>query len=186
MEFDKFMDMLKMRFYLIALILFLGLSSQKNPQIQWLSLQEAYLKVKSEPRKVFVDVYTDWCGWCKKMDRETFASDFVAQYANQKFYAVKLNAEQRDSIVLGGKVLRFIEQGQRGYHEAAIGLLNGKMSYPSIVFLDENFAIIDRLPGYKDAYTFHQMLTFLGENYYKKTPFDKFVSEIYPLEFENK
>ncbi len=172
--------------YVFMLGLFLGLSSQKEPQIQWLTLEEAYNKIQKEPKKVFIDVYTDWCGWCKKMDRETFAQSYIAAYANEKFYAVKLNAEQRTDITLGDKVLRFVPQGSRGYHEAAVGLLNGEMSYPSLVFLDETFAIIDRVPGYKNARTFHQILTFLGENHYKTVAFDKFVSEIYPKDFESK
>ncbi len=154
-------------------------TSLQSPQIQWLTLSQAYELIKTQPRKVFVDVYTDWCGWCKKMDRETFSQPYIIQYANEKFYAVKLNAESREPIKLGDKILNFIPQGPRGYHEAAVGLLNGQMSYPSIVFLDENFAIIERLPGYKDAKTFHQIITFLGGNHYKQEPFDKFQQGTY-------
>ena len=66
-------------------------------KVQWMSFEEAVAKNKLEPKKIFVDVYTDWCGWCKKMDAGTFNNPVVAKYLNEKYYNVKLDAEGQGS-----------------------------------------------------------------------------------------
>src|SRR6187397_3084056 len=71
---------------------------EKDP-INWISLQEAEKLSKKQPRKIVVDVYTDWCGWCKKMDKSTFADAKTAAYVNKHYYAVKLDAETKEEIV---------------------------------------------------------------------------------------
>jgi thiol-disulfide isomerase/thioredoxin len=67
--------------------------------INWMTLEEAMEKSKTEKRKIFVDVYTTWCGWCKHMDSTTFVSGAVAKYLNDHYYPVKFNAEQQNDIV---------------------------------------------------------------------------------------
>ena len=72
--------------------------------IKWLSLQEADSLYQKNPKPIFIDVYTDWCGWCKRMDATTFQDDNIAQYLNTNFYPVKLDAETNDSIRFQGKM----------------------------------------------------------------------------------
>ena len=136
--------------------------------IEWLSFEQAVQKSLTEQRKVLVDVYTDWCGWCKKMDKETFNHPEVTRYLNQKYYAVKLNAETRETIKVGDMTFKYVENGRSGINELAVTLLDGKMSYPSIVFLDESFNKIQALPGYRDAKTLDQILHFFGQNAHKQ------------------
>ena len=100
----------------------------QDAKVKWISIEEAEKLNKQEPRKIMVDVYTDWCGWCKKMDKETFSHPVIAEYINKNYYAVKLDAEGKDEITFSGTTYKFIAQGSRGYHELAAGLLNGKMS----------------------------------------------------------
>ena len=69
-------------------------SPTKGAEIQWLTMEEAYEKTQKEPKKILVDVYTDWCGWCKVMDRGTFRDEKVVAYVNEHYYAVKFDAEQ--------------------------------------------------------------------------------------------
>ena len=71
--------------------------------IKWLSLQEADSLYQKNPKPIFIDVYTDWCGWCKRMDATTFQDDNIAQYLNTNFYPVKLDAETNESIRFQGK-----------------------------------------------------------------------------------
>ncbi len=145
-----------------------------NP-IQWMSIEEAALKAKAEPRKIIIDVYTDWCGWCKKMDNTTFKDGVIANYINKKYYAVKLNAEQRGEINLNGNTYKYVSNGRRGYHELAASLLQGKLSYPSIVFLDENLNMIQPIAGYQRTENLDQILKFFGENAYKKQRWEAFL-----------
>jgi thioredoxin-related protein len=110
-----------------------------NPvKVKWLTLEEALEKSKTDKRKIFVDVYTDWCGWCKRMDSTTFLSPAVVQYLNDHYYPVKFNAEQQKDIVFKDKTYQFKKNGTSGYHELAAQWLNNRLTYPTVVFLDEN------------------------------------------------
>ncbi len=147
--------------------------------IQWLTIEEAFAKIQKEPRKVLIDVYTDWCGWCKVMDRETFKDKAVTDYINKKYYAVKLDAEQKGTIKLGDKQFKYLEQGGRGINEIALALTNNQPSYPTTVFLDAQFNMIQPLPGYLKAKEFHQIITFFGEDYHKKQDFESYKAKTY-------
>lgn len=177
--------------YLLVAFILLGFSSMtfrsKNTsfveeKITWLTLEQAFAANQKAPRKIIVDVYTDWCGWCKVMDKQTFSNPEVIKYVNQKYYAVKLNAEGKEDIKLGQNVYKF-DEAQRS-HQAAIALLQGKMSYPTIVYLDENFSMIQPIPGYMDAKQFHQIITFIGDDNHKKEPFDKYKDGTYKERFK--
>ncbi len=146
--------------------------SKKGDGIKWLTLEEAAAKSKTAPRKVFVDVYTDWCGWCKRMDKSTFSDPAVVDYVNKNFYAVKLDAEGKEPITINGKTYKY--NAQYRTHEAALALLNMKLGYPTTVYLDEKFGIISPVPGYLDAPTFRHLLTYFNEEHYKKKTFDEF------------
>jgi thioredoxin-related protein len=145
--------------------------AQDTPKINWLTIEQAFEAQKKNPKKVFIDVYTDWCGWCKVMDQKTFSNGTVAKYANETYYAVKLNAEQEGTVTLGDK--------KYTYPEIASQLLQGQMSYPTVVYLDEKFNMIQPVAGYQDATVFHQVITFLGGNHNKKEDFEKFKTGTY-------
>jgi thioredoxin-related protein len=145
-----------------------------SDKVQWLSFEEAVAALEKEPRKIMVDVYTDWCGWCKRMDANTFSHDVVSKYLNDKWYAVKLDAEQKESIMFQGKEFKFVASGRRGYNELAAQLLEGRMSYPSIVYLDEEANRIQSIPGYKDAYQQDKILKFFGENAFQNQTWTEF------------
>lgn len=136
-------------------------------EVRWFTFEEAIEKSKTEKRKIFVDVYTDWCGWCKVMDKNTFSEPKVAKILNEKFYPVKFNAEQRQDVVLNGHTYKFITVENRGYHELAAALLNNQLSYPTVVFLDDNFNMIQPLAGYMKPEEFHPVIQFIGEDHYK-------------------
>jgi len=148
--------------------------------VQWMSFEEAVAQLEKDkksgkkPKKMFIDIYTDWCGWCKKMDAETFESAGIAPYLNKHFYPVKLNAEQRADILFAGHTFKFIAQGNRGYHELAASLMDGQMSYPTVIFLNEEIQMLQRIPGYLDIPTFDAILHYLAEDHYKSTPWAEY------------
>ena len=141
--------------------------------VKWMTFEEAVEKSKTEKRKIFIDVFTDWCGWCKVMDKNTFPDSEVAKLLNEKFYPVKLNAEQTNDIVFRGTTFKYVSQGGGGYHQLAAALLNGQLSYPNFVFLDEEFRIIivqpgaTSLPGYKKPEDFYPFLSFVSTGSYQ-------------------
>lgn len=125
-----------------------------NASINWINIEEAQRLGKDEPRKVFVDVYTDWCGWCKKMDRSTFADESVVDYVNENYYAVKLNAESSKKIRFNGKEMT----------EAYLARSMRVSGYPTIVFIDEKFESIQPIPGYRTAAQFSKILKDFNSN----------------------
>ena len=60
--------------------------SFSDKEITWLNFEQVAELNKKNPRKVIVEVYTDWCGWCKKMDKTTFQHPEIIKYINQNYY----------------------------------------------------------------------------------------------------
>lgn len=168
------------RFFSLALITcFMCLSSPAIGQVNWLTWEEAQAKSQKEPRKIIVDVYTQWCGWCKKMDATTFEQPEISSYINKNFYAVKFDAETKNDITLNNKVYKYVHSGSSGYHELAGEITFGKLSYPTIVFLNEKYEVLQPIPGYKDAPSLDKIMKYFAEDYYKTTPWKKY-EEMYP------
>ncbi len=154
-----------------------------NPvTVKWMTLEEALEKNKTDKRKIFVDVYTDWCGWCKRMDSTTFMNPAVARYLNDHYYPVKFNAEQQKDIVFKDKTYQFKKNGARGHHELAAEWLNNRLSYPTAVFLDENQSVIQPLPGYQDAAKMEAVLNYFGTDSHKKTPWESYQKNFTPAQ----
>lgn len=155
-------------FSLVVLLVAVSMETEKETVVKWLTFEDAIEKAKVEKRKIFIDVYTDWCGWCKVMDKNTFSDPKIAQILNESFYPVKFNAEQREDVQFSGTTFKFVESGRSGYHQLAAALMNNQLSYPTVVFLDEEFRMIQPLPGYQKAEEFHKIVQFIGEDYFKK------------------
>lgn len=122
-----------------------------------------------DKKKIFVDVYTDWCGWCKVMDRSTFQDSTIIGYMNKYFHAVKLNAEMKDTLVFNNYTWTNPNpQANRSPHSIAKAMLNDEMSYPTFVMLDENFNRMDMQKGFKDSLFLRGYLEFYFQEKYKK------------------
>lgn len=162
--------------FIVTILLVFGLNNSVfAQQVKWMSWEEAVEKSKTEERKIFVDIFTQWCAWCKKMDKETFSNPYVANYLNEKFYPVKLDAQQQNDILFKNETYRFINRGNRNsYHELAAMIMNGRLSYPTIVFLDEKAEVIQSIPGYRDAFEFELFITYFGENHHKQMPWSNY------------
>lgn len=151
--------------------------TKKSGKIEWLSFEEGVERSLNENKKMFIDVYTDWCGYCKKMDRETFEDPEIAAFINENFIPVKFNAEQREAIDFRDHTFSFVASGNRGYHELAAYLLNNQLSYPTTVFLDEQQNMIFPVPGYHKTNDFDKILHYVAGEYYKTTSWKDFVKE---------
>lgn len=151
-----------------------GEAAPTNPaKVNWMTFEQAVEKSKLSKKKIFIDVFTDWCGWCKVMDKNTFSEPHVAKILNEDFYPVKFNAEQREDIVFNGHTFKFVANGTSGVHQLAASLLNNQLGYPTVVFLDEEFRIIQPLSGYQKAEEFHKIIQFIGQDHYKDTKWDQ-------------
>lgn len=164
-----------MRTILFSLLFILSLNLTAQ-EVNWLSWNEAYelSTTDKNPKKIFVDVYTDWCGWCKKMDKDTFQNPKVAAYMNENFYMVKLDAEGKDPITFDGNEFKYVGSGKRGYHEFAAALLQGKLSFPTVVFLDEEHKMLSPVPGYQKVADFLNIAKYFGDNIYKEKDWESY------------
>lgn len=162
----------------LLFLVFAGFSAHAQ-DIQWISWEEAVQlsQTDAKPKKIFVDVYTDWCGWCKKMDKNTFQDPEVSQYMQDNFYMVRMDAEGKDPIEYQGKTFKFVPSGRRGYHELAAALLQGKMSYPTVVFLDEKVNMLSPVPGYQQVEPFMQIAKYFGDNIYKNKDWQSYAGK---------
>lgn len=141
-----------------------------EPHINWINMEEAAELSATKPKKILVDVYTDWCGWCKRMDVDAYEKASVTNYINENFYAVKFDAEQKEDITLGGRTFKYIANGSRGYHELAAVMLDGRLSYPHTVFFDETLQKIAAIPGYRPEKELFAILNYFHKNVYKSNP----------------
>jgi thioredoxin-related protein len=174
--------MIRTIFLFFTILVFNTLASASNnngeSQINWISIEEAEKLIQENPKKIFVDIYTDWCGWCKRMEANTFSHPYIIDYINENFYAVKLNAEQDEPIVFRG--VEYVNEnpgGRRSSHNFARALLQGRMSYPSVAFFDEQLNLITAIPGYRDPKAFEPILVFFNENIFMDQPnLDEYIS----------
>jgi len=161
----------------------MGFSQRQSliPPVNWFSFEDA-LMLNAEraayglpTKKIFVDVYTDWCGWCKRMDVTTFAHPVIAEKLNRDWIPVKLNAERTDTVVINGQM--FVNENpraSRSSHQLAQVLLNGNMGYPSYALIDETGRPIQVVQGYHPPAQFEALLDFFSSNAYRTVDWEEF------------
>ena len=160
---------------LSILVVFTGFKpaakKSKESPINWMTFEQALKASEKSKKKIFIDVYTDWCGWCKKMDAATFSNQKVADYVNKKYYAVKLDAES-------AKTLNF--KGREVSERQLAGEVFKVSAYPTTVYLDENFDMLSPVPGYLDIPMFDKIIKFYGEDVFKKQSWQDFEATYKP------
>ncbi|MBP9096687.1 MAG: DUF255 domain-containing protein [Ignavibacteria bacterium] len=135
-------------------------------KINWLSWEEMVKLNEKNPKNIFVDFYTAWCGWCKVMDKNTFEDPTVAEIMSKYFYCVKFDAERRDTIRFLDKNWLFIPGGRNGYHELAAYFMQNQLSYPTFCVLTPDFKLIMPLKGYIAVPQFEPIVSFLGQDFW--------------------
>ena len=156
-----------------------SLAPTANTDIKWTTVDNAISDAKSSNKKfILIDLYTDWCGWCKKMDENTFTDANVQSLLNANFTTVKFNAETADVVSFNGKSYSFAKTGARGANQLAIdlGSVGGRLGYPTLVVLDANGNKLQSFAGYKDVETLTTILKYFQSGVYKTMDFQQFQS----------
>lgn len=129
--------------------------------INWISMDELQVRMKEKPKRVYMDMYTDWCGWCKKMEATTFTNPDVIKFMNENFYCVRFNCERKDTLHFMGKDYYF--DPAKKANTLALQLMNGQMSYPTSIFMDPYYQNVMPAPGYQDVKGFELLVRFFCE-----------------------
>jgi thioredoxin-related protein len=143
-------------------------TSAQAAKVNWMSLEEAVAAQQDEPRKIIMDVYTQWCGPCKMMMSRTFTNQQVIDYINGNYYAVKFDAESANPVKFKGKTFsnpgwKQNVRGRNSTHELSRAL--GVNAYPTLVYMDENADIIAPISGYKTPPQLEMYLKFFVDQY---------------------
>ena len=164
-----------MKKHLIVITLFLFAFQMSAQEINWISFEKAVELNKASPKPLLISVYATWCGWCKKMDKTTYQNTVIKNYINENFYPVKLDGEGKDDIKFNNYTFKFKQQGKTKYNEFAAALLNGKLSYPTTVFMNEKLELLDKLPGYLDTKIMEKVVAFFATKKYETVKWEDFV-----------
>ena len=135
---------------------------------------------RAKNRKTLIFIYADWCNWCKKMELETFAQPNVARYMNERFQLVRFNGEEKEEVTFKGKKFNFTKVGPRGYNEWVAFLLNGRVSFPSVIFLDENDVVVQSISGFKTSEELLLILQYVHSDAYQHTPWATYIRTAKP------
>lgn len=155
------------------------LSAQKTETLKWHSLSEAITLNKTTPKKFLIDIFTDWCGWCKVMDKNTFGHTQISAIIDKYFYAVKFNAEKDKDLEYKGKTYKLVkgQNNQNGSHELTSVLMNNQASgYPTICYMDTELNIIQAISGYQTPEQMEPILQFFASDSYKAMDWQTYTS----------
>lgn len=163
--------------FAISLVSYAQHDNATNTQhglVKWMSFKEAQEANKIQSKPLLIDVYTDWCGWCKHMVKTTYSDPGLANYINTYFYPVQFDAETKDTIEYNGMKYWSTGTEKKSPHQLAVKMLNGQLSYPSTIFVNNNFQFNLLSQGYLDVRKIEPILIFTVENVFRTTQYETF------------
>ena len=158
----------------IFILSYFKAQTEKDGLVNWLSIKEAQKKNKEVQKPFIIDIYTDWCGWCKHMMKTTYSNAGIANYINSNFYPVKFDAETKDTIEYNGKIYKPTSKEPKTPHELAIKFLGTSLSYPSTMFVTNNFEYNLLSQGFIEDKKIEPLLIFMVENAWRNSVYDEF------------
>ena len=148
------------------------ISDARREKPDWMKLKELTEKIKSEPKPVIIDLYTNWCYWCKVMDKKTYTSSKVISYINEHFYAVKLDAETKEVVQWNNKEYNFNDNYK--VNDFTMYVTSGQPGFPTtVIFADEQSEPVS-VQGFLEPKEIEPILKYFGEGAYKKQNFTEF------------
>lgn len=139
-------------------------------EVVWLNYEEGLRKGKSENKNIFVDFYTNWCGWCKRLDKDVYGDSAVRAVLTRHFVTVKTNAESPR---------RFTLEDGKEYTDASIARdVFRVQGYPALWFLTPSGEQLTYVPGYVPKDKFINILNFIHTKAYENKKFEEYEKEL--------
>lgn len=145
------MKKIALSFFTLLLLSSFSISSDST-ELKWLDWNTGYPLAKKQNKIILVDAYTDWCGWCKKMDRDTYTNKEIIKILNENFVVIKFNPELEDIIydLDGNKI-----SGRELFGQLTQGKSTG---FPTTYFIQPNKKQIQIAAGYHGPDDFKKIL----------------------------
>lgn len=136
--------------------------------MEWKHWNEGLQEAQKSGKPMLVDVYTDWCGWCKRMDAEVYAKPEVSGYLERHFVTVRLNAESTEQATWQGHT----------YSSRSLASSFDVSGYPTTIFFDTAGAHLANVPGYIPRERFMLLLRFIGDGHMARNEsFDEYMKQ---------
>ena len=150
----------------------------KHEKLEWMDMTQLKEKMKSEARPALIDVYTNWCYWCKVMDKKTYHNSKVVGYITDHFYPVKLDAETKENIEWKSKTFNYNDNYR--INDFTMYVTSGQPSFPTTVILTDEQSDPISIPGFLEPKELEPILKYFGEGAYKTESF-----QIYKMNFKS-
>lgn len=152
---------------------------KKNNLINWVTFESLDSLLAVAPKKIMINIYTNWCGYCKAMEKEVFKNDSAANFINENYYAINFDAEQKNNILFNNTEYRArMKYENIMTHELVMQLLNGAISYPSVVILNEKKKVVGVEAGYQALFQMEGMLKYFVSESFLKEPYNDYVRKL--------
>lgn len=165
---------MNLRFIVVIFTCFIISPLLSQNKIKWNSWENLSGKIDKSDKKFLLYFYYDGCKWCRVMEESTFSAGQIAKFVNQNYYAFRLNALSSGKLMVADKTYTSVRVGKYDFHELAVELLSGNMSFPSVVFLDEKFHKLANFDSYLEIEKFEMLLSYYTGDYHKKTPWKRY------------
>ncbi len=150
---------------IVAILVFGGTSfAGDKHEARWMNFGQGLDLAQKLNKHILIDVYTDWCGWCKRMDSDVYQVDSISRYLDSQYVLVRLNAESPASL----------KYKETNYTESSFASYMGVSSYPTTIFAEPDGQLITPVAGYIEANSFLEVCRFFGDGYYKKMSWQDF------------
>ncbi len=141
-------------------------------KLDWLNMDELKQSMKSAPKPALIDLYTNWCYWCKVMDKKTYANRKVIAYINDHFYPVKLDAETRENIEWKNKSYTYNENFK--INDFTMYVTSGQPGFPTTVIFTDEYSEPVSIQGFLEPKEMEPILKYFGEGAYRTESFEVF------------
>ncbi|HXB45134.1 MAG TPA: DUF255 domain-containing protein [Puia sp.] len=168
------MQKVKLTFLSVMIFFFLTAHAPVRAfnKVKWIAIEDVVTNLKIQKRPVLIDLYTDWCGWCKVMDKKTYSNENVAAYLGDKFYAVRLNAETKKEIIWDGKSYNYNSSYRA--NEFSVYITKGRLEFPTTIIIPPDGGEPQAIAGYLETKDFELIAKYFGEGIYNKFSFEDY------------